>query len=152
MKKSWQFHTLFILFLFLLPILIIHFPGPQQPESRQAAPDTGRLVYAANLFDYEEEAEESDPVPVSLTEAKGDVLMYFTHSHEAFAPIVKAKHGKVAVFHEKDNIMSLGAVFSSHFKMNGHNLDVLNYDNGGASSKGHGKVPPPVAKHLAAKK
>ncbi|WP_040228869.1 stage II sporulation protein P [Bhargavaea cecembensis] len=162
MKQSWQFHTLFILFLFLLPILIIHFPGPEQPGSRQVA-DTGRLVYAANLFDYETDAEADldtesvEPVSLPAGEA-GDLLMYFTHSDEAFAPIVKAKHGTAAVFHETENVMHLGSVFSSHFKLHGLNLDVLNYDNAGAMkaagiphSRAYEAIRPQVKKTKEAK-
>ncbi|MET3574716.1 stage II sporulation protein P [Bhargavaea ullalensis] len=164
MKKSWQFHSLFILFLFLLPILIIHFPGPEQPGSRQVAADGGRLVYAANLFDYETDSAEeapADPAPASLTGTPGvstDALMYFTHSHEAFAPIVKAKHGTVAVYHGQDNIMSLGAVFSSHFKLHGIQLDVLDYDNSGQmkaagvpNSRAYSAIRPYVGKQVGEK-
>lgn len=130
MKKKWQFYTWLILFLFLMPFITVKIPGLQQDVS-EAAPESGRLVYAANLFDFEVEdgGEATEPGE------NGRALMYFTHSHEAFAPILRAKEGKAAVSHSKENIMNLGEAFSSHFAMNGITLDVLDYDNAGQMSK-----------------
>ena len=130
MKKKWQFYTWLILFLFLMPFITVKIPG-LHPDVREAAPESGRLVYAANLFDFEveEDAKQAEPG------AAGRALMYFTHSHEAFAPILRAKEGKTAVSHSEENIMNLGEAFSSHFGMNGISLDVLDYDNAGQMSR-----------------
>lgn len=125
MKKKWQFYTWLILFLFLMPFITVKIPG-LHPDIREAAPESGKLVYAANLFDFEVDEGESVKPPAEMS---GQALMYFTHSHEAFAPITKAKAGKAAVSHSKENITNLGEAFASHFSMHGIVLDVLDYDN-----------------------
>lgn len=130
MKKKWQFYLWFILILFLMPFITINIPAAQ-PDRLQTVSDSGKLVYAANLFDFEVDQEETAPAP----ELSGQALMYFTHSHEAFAPILKEKEGKIAVSHSKENIMDLGESFTSHFRLNGINLDVLDYDNVGQMSE-----------------
>ena len=154
MKKKWQFYTWLILFLFLMPFITVKIPG-LNPEVREAVPESGRLVYAANLFDFEVE-EDGEPAEPGGT---GRALMYFTHSHEAFAPILQAKGGKAAVSHSKENIMNLGEAFNSHFGMNGIELDVLNYDNAGQMSqkgvphsRAYKAIRPQVAKQMEAEK
>ncbi|WP_424237252.1 stage II sporulation protein P [Bhargavaea ginsengi] len=153
MKKKWQFYTWLILFLFLMPFITVKIPGLQHDVS-EAAPESGRLVYAANLFDFEVGEEEEGPAP----ELSGKALIYFTHSHEAFAPITKAKSGKATVSHSKENIMNLGEAFSSHFRMNGISLDVLDYDNAGKMvagdihySKAYKAIRPRVEEQIKAK-
>jgi len=76
------------------------------------------IVYASNVLE-EVIPEKKD----------GKVLLYFTHSHEAFEPITKAKSGKVAVSHQEENIMKLGEKMKDQFNFNGIETDILDVDN-----------------------
>lgn len=84
--------TLMIVFVFCLPLALQYLPQPtkQQPEKQ--------LVYASQN-----------------TEAKKDILVLYTHSHEAYVPIVKEATGKAAYYDDKLNIATLTEPLTAAF-------------------------------------
>ena len=56
-------------------------------------------------------------------------LLYFTHSHEAYKPVTKAKNGKVAVSHQSENIVKFGEKLKTQLSFNGIQTDILPVDN-----------------------
>lgn len=84
--QKFKLITFLLVFLFCLPLVLKYVP---QPNSSQPEP---QLVFA------------SQPAE---TEAEKDVLVFFTHSHEAYIPIVKASSGKKTYYDAKNNIERL---------------------------------------------
>lgn len=84
--------TLLLVFVFCLPLALQYVPQPskQQPETK--------LVYASQT-----------------SEAKKDVLVVYTHSHEAYVPIVQAKTGKAAYYDDQLNIATLTEPLTAAF-------------------------------------
>jgi len=106
------------------------------------------IVYASNVL------EEVIP-----EKKAGKALLYFTHSHEAFEPITKAKDGKIAVSHQAENIMKLGAKFKNQLNVNGIDTDILELDNiaemrknGTPYHRAYASIRPFVQKRIAEEK
>ncbi|RUL49020.1 stage II sporulation protein P [Lysinibacillus antri] len=55
-------------------------------------------------------------------------LVLFTHSHEAFIPMVKSENGKTPVYHANSNIMEFEGVIKNHFELNSINTEFLGVD------------------------
>jgi len=123
MRKTLQKVMSFYLLLFLLPILTIKLPmlafGTETVEKVETQP----VAYAANV---------TKEIPVVEEEAKQEpisVLLYFTHNHEAFHPILE-KTGKKAVnYHPTSNITNVSKLITQHLELHGAKVDVLPYDN-----------------------
>ena len=76
-----------------------------------------KIVYASNVF--EEEVEMTDK----------NVLLYFTHNHEAYEPVTKAKSGKLAASHHSENITKFGEKLQSQLTVSGIETEILPVDN-----------------------
>lgn len=81
--------------------------------------------------------------------------MLFTHSHEAYEPMVKAVSGKVATSHETVNIMSLKDKIVNHFNVNGLKTNILDVDimkklqaEGKGYHESYNVMRPYLSKHL----
>lgn len=91
-------------------------------------------MFAATNLEEESELEKTkEQTPESTSEQTKEqdpfkVLLLFTHSQEAYQPMVKAASGKVAVYDDKTNIYNLQDAISKHFSMNGIQTDVLDVD------------------------
>lgn len=118
MKKTLQIWSALILFLFLFPVLINYLPKSGTSPSSKLIKEPAKIVYASNIL----EADIAEP-------EKKKALLYFTHSHEAFEPVTKAKSGKVAVSHQTENIMKFGEKLKTQLDVNGVQTDLLDFDN-----------------------
>lgn len=108
--------VLLVCFLFTLPIAIGYFPFPNN-EVQQEQPTQKLVAYAAPL---------KTTMPVSNTET--EVLILFTHSHEAYKPVAKGKTGVQAVYDEQVNIYSLQELIRHYLQLNGVQSTVLDVD------------------------
>lgn len=156
-KLQWSFGIL--LFFFVLPVIAGQLPFNKQASTPIKQPEDKQVVFAAtNLAEQsvleqtkEPEADQApDPGPDPFK-----VLVLFTHSHEAYEPIVKAVSGKVATSHETVNIMSLKDKIVNHFNVNGLKTDVLDVDimkklqaEGKGYHESYNVMRPYLSKHL----
>lgn len=118
MKNSTKIWSALILFLFLFPVLINYLPDSSSSATSKLIKEPALIVYASNVLE--------EVVPETKD---GKALLYFTHSHEAFEPITKAKDGKVAVSHQAENITKFGDRFKDQLGFNGIATDILDIDN-----------------------
>ena len=120
MRKTVQKAISFYLFLFLLPIIFVKIPilafEPIVKEQVEARP----IAYAANV---------TKEVPISNNQSPRTALLLFTHSHEAFHPIVKKEIGVTANYHSISNISNLSDMVTKYFLLNNIEVDVLPFDN-----------------------
>lgn len=65
---------------------------------------------------------------VDLTELK-QALVLFTHSQEAFIPMVKSRYGKTLVYHSNSNIMEFKDVIKNDFALNSIDTEFLGVDS-----------------------
>ncbi|WP_313470478.1 stage II sporulation protein P, partial [Lysinibacillus sp.] len=156
-KLQWSFGIL--LFFFVLPVIAGQLPFNKQASTPIKQPEDKQVVFAAtNLAEQsvleqtkEPEADQApDPGPDPFK-----VLVLFTHSHEAYEPMVKAVSGKVATSHETVNIMSLKDKIVNHFNVNGLKTDVLDVDimkklqaEGKGYHESYNVMRPYLSKHL----
>jgi len=98
--KKWKARFIFIALLFMVPIVSGQLPFPNNTEPQK----TEKIVYAATE-------------PLKTVQPSHKVLLFYTHSHEAFKPIVKAESGMQAVYDPQHNIYSLSTAFEEHFAM-----------------------------------
>jgi stage II sporulation protein P len=117
MKKSLKMWSLLIIFLFLFPIILEKIPGEIPDEGTVLSTVDRKLVYAANISEFE---------PVVDTTMRA--LLYTTHSHEAFEPITLKHDGKIAVYHSEANIMKLTETMKSQLEFNGIGTDIIDVD------------------------
>jgi stage II sporulation protein P len=96
---------LFLLILFLMPIITGQLPFPNNEYESVHVPKEQKLVYAST--------------EIAVPEKK--VLLVFTHSHEAYKPILKASTGmeKVEVYNDQLNIFSLSEVMEEYLTFQG---------------------------------
>ncbi|MFD1927373.1 stage II sporulation protein P [Sporosarcina siberiensis] len=128
MKKTLQIWGSLVLFLFLFPVIITYLPHAEPANSPKLVKEPLQIVYAANIIEEVEPEIEIEPkleLVQELKKDKGNVLLYFTHSHEAYQPITKAKEGKVAVSHNSENIMKFGEKLKNQLGVNGIDTDIL---------------------------
>lgn len=156
-KLQWSFGIL--LFFFVLPVIAGQLPFNKQASTPIKQPEDKQVVFAAtNLAEQsvleqtkEPEADQApDPGPDPFK-----VLVLFTHSHEAYEPMVKAVSGKVATSHETVNIMSLKDKIVNHFNVNGLKTEVLDVDimkklqaEGKGYHESYNVMRPYLSKHL----
>lgn len=105
--------VLLVFFLFVLPIAIGQFPFPNN-KLEQEAPMQQLVAYAAPVMEY--------------VNPETEVLLLFTHSHEAYKPVAKSKTGMQAVYDEQINIYSLQELVHHYFQLNGVKSTVLDVD------------------------
>lgn len=93
--------------------------GPQNVETQPVA-------YAANTT-----KEIPMPVSVPVIEEKSPInaLLLYTHSHEAYHPIIKKVIGVNANYHSKSNITDISPLVTQHFSLNNVQVDILPFDN-----------------------
>ncbi|WP_438311046.1 stage II sporulation protein P [Sporosarcina sp. FA9] len=128
MKKTLQIWGSLVLFLFLFPVIITYLPHAEPTNSPKLVKEQIQIVYAANIIEEVEPEVENVP-DLDLAQKpeidKGRVLLYFTHSHEAYQSIIKAKEGKIAVSHKSENIMKFGEKLKNQLGVNGIETDIL---------------------------
>lgn len=109
----------FILLLFVSPIIASSF-NLSQDITVEEIETPKKLVYVPTTTDV-----PLDSLEPALSK---NVLMLFTHSHEAFIPIVKNKSGKTAVYDSKSNITEFEEIIKMHFNVNSLNTKFLEVD------------------------
>ncbi|KGR83508.1 stage II sporulation protein P [Lysinibacillus odysseyi] len=103
---------LFLLILFLMPIITGQLPFPNNKYESVQVPKEQKLVYAST--------------ELAVPEKK--VLLVFTHSHEAYKPIVEASTGMKEVYNEQLNIFSLSKVMEEYLTFQGMQPKTLPVD------------------------
>ncbi|WP_240315678.1 stage II sporulation protein P [Sporosarcina sp. PTS2304] len=117
MKKTLQIWLSIIFVLFIFPVVLQFLPKQSTHPSPFSLKEPSMIVYASNVL-------EEDIKP----KAEGRVLIYSTHSHEAYEPITKAVHGKVAASHHSENILKVGAKLKDHLLVQGITAEQLELD------------------------
>lgn len=156
-KLQWSFGIL--LFFFVLPVIAGQLPFNKQASTPIKQPEDKQVVFAAtNLAEQSVLEQTKEPEAVQAPDPGPDpfkVLVLFTHSHEAYEPMVKAVSGKVATSHETVNIMSLKDKIVNHFNVNGLKTDVLDVDimkklqaEGKGYHESYNVMRPYLSKHL----
>ncbi|WP_432358513.1 stage II sporulation protein P [Sporosarcina sp. UB5] len=132
MKKNLQIWTVIVFVLFLFPVLIQFIPEQSKLSNSKIIKENALIVYASNIVEEERiEPESEHEVIEEIETTAGKVLLYFTHSHEAYEPMTKAADGKIAVSHQHqtENIMKMGEKLKSLLQMNGIETETLEIDN-----------------------
>lgn len=127
MKNSLHIWGTLILILFLFPLVIQFVPNGPTVKSSNLVKESSYIVYASNVVE-EESAVEANEVKETANN-EGKVLLYFTHTHEAFQPVTKAVDGKMAVSHQTENIVKVGEKLQKQLLFHGIMTDVLPVDN-----------------------
>ncbi len=130
MKKNLQIWTVIVFVLFLFPVLIQFIPEESKISNSKIIKENAIIVYASNIV--EEEKVEPEPEIIEEPDTKaGKVLLYFTHSHEAYEPMTKAVDGKIAVSHQHqtENVMKMGEKLRGLLQVNGVEAETLEVDN-----------------------
>ncbi|MBU0904402.1 MAG: stage II sporulation protein P [Planococcaceae bacterium] len=120
MRKTVQKAISFYLFLFLLPIIFVKIPILAFEPIVKEQVETRPVAYAANV---------TKEVPLKEENAPLQALLVFTHSHEAFHPIIKKEIGVIANYHSSSNITNISDLVTKHFLLNNVEVDVLPFDN-----------------------
>lgn len=122
MKNQAQIFFGLILLLFISPIVIeILFNKPQQAviQENVDTEEKQSVVYASTEIEDIETMEQIEPKTA---------LILFTHSHEAFLPIVKNESGQSAVYHSTSNITQFEDIIRNHFSLNSIETEFLGVD------------------------
>lgn len=145
------------MFFFVLPVIAGQLPFNKQASTPIKQSEDKQVVFAAtNLAEQSVLEQTQEPEPdQALDPDPFKVLVLFTHTHEAYEPIVKAVSGKVATSHETVNIMSLKDKIVNHFNVNGLKTDVLDVDimkklqeEGKGYHESYNVMRPYLSKHL----
>lgn len=149
--KKLQWSTGLLLFFFVLPVIAGQLPFKSQASTPIKQAEDKQVVFAANNL-----AEQS---ALKQTKDPYKVLLLFTHSHEAYEPMVQAVSGKVATSHETINIFNLQGVISKHFSVSGLQTEVLDIDimkemklDGRGYHEAYNVMRPHLSKHLETNK
>lgn len=117
-----------IFLLFVSPIIIEFFSNSTQQEEISEQPSGKPFLIA-------EQPEEKQVFPtnqhnnvIEQTPQNKTALFLFTHSHEAFEPIVKSKNGLAAVYHPTTNITQFKDTIKNQFGLNFINTEFLAVD------------------------
>ncbi|MCM3638212.1 stage II sporulation protein P [Sporosarcina luteola] len=119
MRTEAKIYSVFILALFLSPIIVVNYSSIPLQITKAEPIKKSLIVYAENL-------SESD-VP-HLQQKPSKALVFFTHSHEAFQPIVQNKENLTAVYHPASNIMAFEDTIKNHFDLNDIQTEFLAID------------------------
>ncbi|TQR19267.1 stage II sporulation protein P [Psychrobacillus vulpis] len=121
MAKSLKNLTTILLLLFLAPIIIATIQTPlvtQQTE--EIKKEDKPIVYAAQLDSKADVTEIVEPKKA---------YVYFTHSHEAFLPILAASEEKISVYHPVNNITSFQDQIAAQFAFHQVETEFLEKDS-----------------------
>lgn len=150
-KLQWSFGLL--LFFFVLPVIAGQLPFNKQASTPTQQPEDKQVVFAATNLAEQNALEQTKEPEVAADPFK--VLVLFTHSHEAYEPMVKAVSGKVATSHEMVNIMGFKDKIVNHFNVNGLTTNVLDVDvmkelklEGKGYHESYNVMRPHLSKHL----
>lgn len=124
MAKSLKNLISILLILFLAPIIIATIQTPlltgQTEQIEEKKKEEIPVVYAAQL--------ETKPEVTEIIEPK-KAFVYFTHSQEAFQPILAAQGEKIAIYHPKSNITTFQDQINLQFAFHQLETDFLeNYN------------------------
>lgn len=123
MAKSMKNLTSILILLFLAPIIIATIQTPlfmAQPEQvEEKKKEDIPVVYAAQL-------EKNPVVQEVITEPK-KAFVYFTHSQEAYQPILAAQGEKIAIYHPISNITTFQDQINAQFAL--HQLEASFLEN-----------------------
>ncbi|MEK4627930.1 MAG: stage II sporulation protein P [Solibacillus sp.] len=118
MQKLKRF-SLLLLFLFTLPIAIGQLPFPNNEVSPKPK-EPAHVVFAASQAPAQQPAIQStDPF---------HVLLFYTHSHESYKPVVAQSKGLQAVYDEQTNIYSMQEMMQYYFNLNQITTTVMDFD------------------------
>lgn len=131
MKKNLQIWIVIVFVLFLFPVLIQFIPEESKISNSKIIKENAIIVYASNIVEEEKVEPEPEIIEEPDTLAAGKVLLYFTHSHEAYEPMTKAVDGKVAVSHQHqtENVMKMGEKLRGLLQVHGVEAETLEVDN-----------------------
>ncbi|WP_397539380.1 stage II sporulation protein P [Rummeliibacillus pycnus] len=121
-QRRWKFSILFLAIFFSLPIIAAKIPlwAEEKPVIETSKQDT-KIAYAANKT-IATKVSEQKPTTSFKT------LIYFTHSHEAYYPMLRKRQQAITVNNDTTNVQTLGDIFVNHFKQNNIAADILNVD------------------------
>lgn len=125
MQKKAQIIFGLILLLFISPMIVEKFSKPQQVAIPEKVEEKQAVVYAATENQNLENIE-----PIKQIEPK-KALLLFTHSHEAFVPIVKNEVDQTAVYHSTSNITEFEDIIKYQFSFNSIETEFLAVDTMG---------------------
>lgn len=98
-----------IFLLFISPIILETFSSIPQKAIIEEDHEEKQVVYAST--------QNESNVTIEKTEYK-NALLLFTHSHEAFVPVVQSTNGQTAVYSPTSNIMGFQDTIKKHFALN----------------------------------
>lgn len=130
MKKNLQIWSVIVFVLFLFPVIIQFIPEESKISNSKIIKENALIVYAANVV------AEEEPIPEVVIEVHtemeieeeqklGKVLLYNTHSTEAYKPITKAIDGKIAVNHQTENVVKMSEKLKSLLEINSVEAETL---------------------------
>lgn len=109
-----------ILLLFISPLIVETLSSKPQQAVIAELTDNKQVVYAtASQKEMTNRTEQMEPKKA---------LFLFTHSHEAFVPIVKSKNGLTEVYHSTSNITEFEDIIRNHFSLNSIEAEFLGVD------------------------
>lgn len=117
-----QIWTVIVFALFLFPVIIQFIPEESKISNSKIIKENALIVYASNIV---EEVETEPEVKTEKDSGVGKLLLYFTHSTEAYEPITKAADGKIAVSHQTENVMKMGDKLKVQLEMHGVETEML---------------------------
>lgn len=88
-------------------------PNNEGTKAAKMMKEPLKIVYASNVFEEEKEIGDKK------------ALLYFTHTHEAYEPVTKAKSGKVTASHHTENITKFGEKLQTQLTANGVATEIL---------------------------
>ncbi|MFG3613551.1 stage II sporulation protein P [Rummeliibacillus stabekisii] len=117
----------FILLLFLMPIIVEKLGNDSREIPKVLIKDKAKITNATKPILAKKLKTNSKSI-TNATNSSMKVLLLFTHSHEAFIPIVKKESSKVAVYHNTNNISSFEDIIKKHFSSRSIDAEFLNFD------------------------
>ncbi|WP_391201541.1 stage II sporulation protein P [Psychrobacillus sp. L4] len=119
MQKQVRIIVGLILLLFISPMIVETFSKPQKVGIPEKAEEKQAVAYAATENQNIDSIEQIEPKKA---------LLLFTHSHEAFVPIVKNEVGQTAVYHSTSNITAFEDIIRNQFSFNSIETEFLAVD------------------------
>lgn len=112
MRKGAQMFFGIILLLFLSPMIMDAFSSTPEKMviAEQPEPDEKKVTVTS--------ATENELTSILEQTENTNALLLFTHSHEAFVPIVQSATGQTAVYSPTSNIMGFEDTIKNHFALN----------------------------------
>ena len=153
MAKSLKNVVSILLLLFLAPIIIATVQTPLFPQQKEQTvtkevipkevipkeESNAAVVYAAQL--------DTKTAVSEIVEPK-KAFVYFTHSQEAFKPILAAKGDKIATYHPENNITSFQEQITSQFAFHQLETEIMGPETTG-DARQYNSIRPYVQEALA---